>query len=308
MIDFFRFWLILELLGIIALPLAWRMFRALPGRGLAFAKALGLLLTGYVLWLGASFGLLRNDLGGAIIAMLAVLAVGLWLARPGLQRDEEGQRPILTDLRDNWRYWLGVELLFLLMMAGWAYFRAYNPDIAGTEKPMEIAFINGVFNSPSFPPQDPWLAGFGISYYYFGYVLLGMLARLSGVTTTVVFNLGLASIFAFAVTEPFALVYDLVRSDKTPSASSMWAWIYDLRPVGGRLRGPDGQPGSAAGGVARQRTAFAGGPRFLRHQRHGHCARHRQLQPQRRGLVVVAGVARHPRLQPRPHRLARSHR
>ncbi len=228
MTDFLRFWLVLELLGLVALPLAWRLFRARPDMSLAFAKALGLLLTGYALWLGASFGLLRNDLGGVVIALLTVLAASLWLVRPGLQRDETGQRPLLADLRQNWRYWLGVELLFLLAMAGWAYFRAYNPDIAGTEKPMEIAFINGAFNSAVFPPQDPWLAGYGISYYYFGYVLLGMLARLSGVTTTVVFNLGLAAIFAFAVTEPFALGYALVRGDKKTPGSSAAGWIYGL--------------------------------------------------------------------------------
>ena len=228
MTDFLRFWLVLELLGLIALPLAWRLFRARPDMSLAFAKALGLLLVGYVLWLGASFGLLRNDLGGVIIALLTVLAASLWLARPGFQRDETGQRPLLADLRQNWRYWLGVELLFLLAMAGWAAFRAYNPDIAGTEKPMEIAFINGAFNSAIFPPQDPWLAGYGISYYYFGYVLLGMLARLSGVTTTIIFNLGLAAIFAFAVTEPFALVYALVRGDKKMPGSSVAGWVYGL--------------------------------------------------------------------------------
>ena len=228
MTDFFKFWLTLEILGLVALPLAWRLFRALPDRGIVFAKALGMLLTGYVLWLGASLGLLRNDLGGSVIAALTVLAAGLWLARPGLQQDEAGQRPMLADLRNNWRHWLSVELLFLLAMAGWAFFRAYNPDISGTEKPMEIAFINGVYNSPTFPPQDPWLAGYGISYYYFGYVLLGMMARLSGVATTVVFNLGLASIFAFAVTESFGLAYALVVGDQKIPGSRLTAWIYGL--------------------------------------------------------------------------------
>jgi len=228
MLPFFRFWLILELLGFIALPLAWRLFRALPDRGVAFAKALGLLLTGYALWLGASFGLLRNNAGGAVVAMLIVLSVSIWLGRPGLQKDEAGQRPLLADLRANWRHWLGVELLFLLAMAGWAAFRAYNPDISGTEKPMEIAFINGVFNSAAFPPQDPWLAGYGISYYYFGYVLLAMLAKLTGLATTIIFNLGLAAIFAFGVTESLGLVYALVAGDKKAPGSSAMGWAYGL--------------------------------------------------------------------------------
>jgi len=221
MLDFLRFWLILELLGLIALPLAWRLFRSLPGRGAPFAKALGLLLTGYLLWLGASFGLLRNTAGGAVIAMGLVAGLGLWLVRSDVGAMWE-------DFKHDWGFILGVEVVFLLALAGWAYFRAYNPDIAGTEKPMEIAFINGVYNSLLFPPRDPWLAGYGISYYYFGYVLLNMLAKLSGVTTMVVFNLGLASIFAFAITEPLGLVYALVVGDAHAPGKRLWGWVYGL--------------------------------------------------------------------------------
>ena len=57
-----------------------------------------------------------------------------------------------------------------------AFVRAANPEILGTEKPMELAFINAILRSPAFPPHDPWLSGYAISYYYFGYVLVAMLA------------------------------------------------------------------------------------------------------------------------------------
>ncbi len=221
MTDFIRFWIILEIMGIIALPLAWRLFRVLPGRGYPFAKALGLLLTGYLLWLGASFGWLRNAAGGAVIAMAMVAGLGLWLVR-------NHRQAWIADLKSQWAYMVGIELLFLLVMMGWALFRAYNPEISGTEKPMEIAFINGVYHSSQFPPRDPWLAGFGISYYYFGYVLLSMLAQLSGVAPTVVFNLGLAAIVAFAVTEPLGLVYALVVGDREMSGKTLWGWVYGL--------------------------------------------------------------------------------
>ena len=84
-------------------------------------------------------------------------------------------------LRQQRRYIVVVELLFLVALAAWTYFRAYNPDIAGTEKPMEFALLNGILASPRFPPHDPWLAGYAISYHYFGYVLLGSLVMLTGV-------------------------------------------------------------------------------------------------------------------------------
>ncbi|MEE8163233.1 MAG: hypothetical protein V3T92_04370, partial [Anaerolineae bacterium] len=49
-------WLIVEILGLAALPLTYRLFKNLPDRGYAFGKPLGILLTSYVLWIGASFG------------------------------------------------------------------------------------------------------------------------------------------------------------------------------------------------------------------------------------------------------------
>ena len=44
---------------------------------------------------------------------------------------------------------------------------------------MELMFIDSILRSPSFPPHDAWLSGYAISYYYFGYVLTAMLAKLS---------------------------------------------------------------------------------------------------------------------------------
>jgi uncharacterized membrane protein len=89
-----------------------------------------------------------------------------------------------------------VELLFLVAFAGWAFVRSTNPEIAGTEKPMELAFINAILRSPTFPPHDPWLSGYSISYYYFGYVLVAMLAKLTAVPGGVAFNLGVSLVFA----------------------------------------------------------------------------------------------------------------
>ncbi len=221
MLDLLRFWIVLQIFGLIALPLAWRLFAHLPDRGYTLAKALGLLAAGYLLWLGSTFGLLRNTAGGAVLAMLLVLAVGVWLGRTGLQVDAEGNRPLVEDLRRRWRYVLGVEIFFLLALAAWAYFRAYNPEIAGTEKPMEFAFLNGILNSPQFPPRDPWLSGYAISYYYFGYVQLNMLVQLTGVAPGVAFNLGLSSIFALTMVAAFGLVYNLVASDESHPASPL---------------------------------------------------------------------------------------
>ena len=221
MLAFLSWWLVIQLFTLAALPLAWRLFGRLPGRGYPFAKALGLLLVSFVLWLGAIFHLLPNDVGGGVCALAIVAGLSAWLGREGLRRggsdrgDREGiaptERPLISWLRGHWRLVLTTELLFLVVFAGWTAFRAYNPDIAGTEKPMEFAFINGVLGSRFFPPQDPWLSGYAISYYYFGYVMLGVLIRLSGVSPVIGFNLGVALWYALVMIGAFGIVYDLVR-------------------------------------------------------------------------------------------------
>ena len=211
MIATFLWWLTFQLLGLAVLPLAWRLFGRLPGRGYPFGKALGLLLVSFLLWLGASFHLLPNNAGGIVAALLVVAGLSWWLGRAGWRRDAEGARPLPAWLRANRWPVLATELLFLLVLVGWAAFRAYNPDIAGTEKPMEFAFINGVLRSRLFPPQDPWLSGYGISYYYFGYVMLAALIRLTGVDPAAGFNLGVASWYALVAVGAFGVVYELAR-------------------------------------------------------------------------------------------------
>ncbi|HOU41670.1 MAG TPA: DUF2298 domain-containing protein, partial [Promineifilum sp.] len=71
-------------------------------------------------------------------------------------------------------------------------------------------FLNGVTLSPTFPPLDPWLSGYGISYYYFGYVMTSLLARLAVVPTAVAFNLAIAWLVAGAAVGAFGVVYNLV--------------------------------------------------------------------------------------------------
>ncbi len=208
----FSWWVVIQLLSLAALPLAWRLFGRLPGHGYALSKALGLLLTSYILWIGAIVRLLPNTLGGAAVALLLMTAASFWFGRDGLRRsDGDGAAPPLVAwLRRYWPLILATELLFALVFFGWTFFRAYNPEIAGTEKPMEFAFINGVLRSRFFPPQDPWLSGYAISYYYFGYVMLGVLIRLTGVDPAVGFNLGVALWYALTMVGAFGVVYALV--------------------------------------------------------------------------------------------------
>jgi YYY domain-containing protein len=217
----------IELLGWLALPLSMRLFRWLPDRGYAFSKALGLLLASYILWLGASLGLLRNDIGGILLAVLLVTGMSAWLVFRG-----QGFGEIQNYLRNNRKLIIGVEILFFLAFLLWTVLRAYASykiEPVGGEKFMEIAFLNAILRSPQFPPHDPWLSGFAISYYYFGYVMMALVTRLTGVPSTIGFDLYDALLFALTAVSAFGVVYNLVASrfdgkaGGSSSSQPLWA-------------------------------------------------------------------------------------
>ena len=165
-------WIVILIIGVVGWPLAFSWLGNLPDRGFALARPVGFLMTGYVLWLGATFRLLQNNVVGILIGLLLVGAIGVVWHQQQVQRGQS--ESLLTWLKREWRYVVAIELLFNLAFGLWTIFKAYNPNIetAGGEKWMEITFINGILRSGYFPPQDPWLSGFGISYYYFGYVMM----------------------------------------------------------------------------------------------------------------------------------------
>ena len=118
-------------------------------------------------------------------------------------------------LEANWGQVLLTELVFMALFFGWVLVRAQNPSITATEKPMEFAFLNSIGRSPQFPPTDPWLSGFSISYYYFGYVMTGLVARLANVSEPIAFNLAVAWLVAGTGTGAFGLVHNLLRAPAT---------------------------------------------------------------------------------------------
>jgi YYY domain-containing protein len=211
----FLFWYIwITVIGLITFPLTFRLLPALSDRGYTLSRILGLLLWGYFFWVLASLGILRNDLGGLLLALI-ILIVLSYLAYRNIPAGE-----IRTWWDENRRLVLIVELIFLVAFAGWTIVRAANPEILGTEKPMELAFINAILRSPVFPPHDPWLSGYSISYYYFGYVMTAMLAKLTGTAGSVAFNLSIALIFALSATSAYGILFSLLKALKGKLSSS----------------------------------------------------------------------------------------
>jgi len=209
--DAIVWWIALQLLGLAAVPIAAVLLRALPDRGYTLSKPLGLMLTGWLAYMAAMLKIAQFDRLLVTICLLVVAAFSVFL----LLRNG---RALLYDLRDHFskpstlRFVLVAELLFAIAFVIWAIVRAYNPDIVDQEKFMDYGFLNAILKSGTFPPNDQWLAGFSINYYYFGYVLIAALTALSGVATQVAFNLANVGLFALTALGSFGIVHNLITS------------------------------------------------------------------------------------------------
>jgi len=193
-------WLCLEAIGWVAWPLAATFLGGTASRGAAFAKHLGLLLAGYLLWLLVSLKVLENTRTAMLLVLLLVAGLSWFFTRQ--QRLGELWRAQRREL-------LAAEVVFLVAFAGYLAFRAFDPAINHTEKPMDFGFLNAILRSRTFPPNDMWLSGYAISYYYFGYLLMSLPAKLLAVPNGVAYNLALGTVFALTVTGAYGLVRDL---------------------------------------------------------------------------------------------------
>jgi len=107
------------------------------------------------------------------------------------------------------------EIVFLASFSYFIFLRFLNPDIFGAEKLMDIAFLNSVLKASSFPPADPFLAGYSMNfYYYFGYVVGAAITLMSFVEPEVGFNIAIASIASFSVMLVFGFLRDILKNER----------------------------------------------------------------------------------------------
>ena len=204
-------------LAVVNLPLAYAAMRKLPSRGIFLLRPLGLLLWGTIFWWLTSIQLLRNDLASQVTAFFVLAGINL-LVLSKIDRER-----FFAWIKENKNLLIRAELIFLVGFVLMAVVRAANPEIINTEKFMEMAFINAILKSPGFPPMDPWLSGYSISYYYFGYLLSAMLIRITGVTSSVGYNLVAAFWFGMTAVGAYGILWDLLslREQGTKSKPAM---------------------------------------------------------------------------------------
>jgi len=200
-------YLVLTLLGLVCYPMLRHALPGLEDRGYALARTAGLLALAYPAWLAGSLGLGFTRMTISAVLLLLVIGNGVlaWRDRHAL-----GQ-----DLRRLRRHLLRVELLVLLLFLAGIALRLGNPDLwhpaRGGEKPMELAYLNAVLKSTSFPPYDPWFEGGYLNYYYLGWVVVGTPVKWIGIPPTTAFNLILPTLLALIGVGAYTVSSELAR-------------------------------------------------------------------------------------------------
>ena len=203
-----------ELIGLIAFPLAFILFSGLKDRGYSVAKPLGLILLSWPLWMLGSLHIVPTTPLTLWAALGLFAVVSGWFA---MRRRAE----MLDFVRRERRALLLGELVFLVLYGAWVIYRVYDPSIDSTEKPMDFAFLNASILAGFFPPEDPWLRGHDLPYYYFGYLMMGNLTELTFIPSRISYNLALALIPAMAGSAAYGLLYNLTRAHGASTRKGM---------------------------------------------------------------------------------------
>ncbi len=200
-------WVAIEVVGLAALPLTTLVFARLPGRGWAFAKPLGLLILGWLIWFPLIVFQALPYSSGWIAGTIIAFALGNFALIRRLPAVRDG---LISVWREQRAYVIGSEAVFAGAFALMGWVRAFTPAVVDTEKFMDVAFISSLWRTPHLPAPDPWLSGNPINYYYFGHFLIATLAKLLGTQPGTAFNLGVALIFALSAVAIFGVVTSIV--------------------------------------------------------------------------------------------------
>jgi YYY domain-containing protein len=190
------------------------LFSRLNSGGVLYARPLALLLIAQAVWLTAALTPIPYGTG---LVVIAIAVLYLWSAWLGWQKPER-----LRLISKRYVTWLVGEALFIGVFLVVILVRVQVPAAVATEKPMDFGLLMAVHETESFPPLDPWLAGFEVSYYHLGHVMVDITGRVVGLNPGIGFNLGLAAVGALAAVAMAGLASDMVSIGRPRQRVTFW--------------------------------------------------------------------------------------
>lgn len=177
-----------------ARPLALRLVPG--GQGWIAALLLAWIAAGWLPWALAALQILPFR-AGAFAGVAALLAARALLPPPPPPGPAGWRGALALALGYGGLFWLG-----LAQRLRW-------PDLSGLEKFTDMAFLAAAMRADWMPPQDAWLSGATVNYYYVGQAMVGTWGHLAGAPPAAAYQIGMASLFALTGLAAFRLVAGL---------------------------------------------------------------------------------------------------
>lgn len=203
------FWLFLiETIGIITLPITIFFFRNLKDRGYSVSKLLGLILLAFFAYVLGQTGI--KPILISFVSLSAILmSSGVFLFRP------ESSEIILKTIRSKEfkKVVIITELIFLLSFFAILFVRSFRPDIDSGEARMDFSYVNSLTRRYKFPLVYPWFYGAKLEqvYYYFGHFLVAVLTNISGIPSSITYNLSFCLFPTLLIVSAFGMGYNLTK-------------------------------------------------------------------------------------------------
>ena len=214
MLDAVIWFIVIEIIGLASFPFCYYLFPFLKDRGYCISKPIGILILGYFVWLLSVLNLLPS-IQPTIIG-LAIVFIGLSFFIIYKKRME-----LKLFITENVKLLIVTEAIFIFFLLFWVIYKTYDPSINHTEQPMDFGFFNASIKSVYGHPQDPWLSGNSIDYYYFGYWIFGIISILSNVSLNISYNLSVATVAALVSSSVFGLVSMLIKENNGSQRESI---------------------------------------------------------------------------------------
>src|SRR6266700_5303868 len=227
MLELLQMWALVEVLGLMCLPLTITVFKNLPDRGWAFTKIVGMALLAFCVWLPL---MTLQFLPFSQLFIFGVLLILLALNVIGFAR---AWNTLVQLVRTHLVYIVACELIFFGMTFLLGWIRSYGPDIRFYEMFMDEGFIAAIMRSQHFPPNDMWLSGYPINYYYYAHFTIATLAKLLGQSPSIAFNTGICTFYGLTGVNLFGVTCNIVS----------WA-RHQRKGPGSANEAETGQPGT----------------------------------------------------------------
>lgn len=208
---FMSWWFTLLVMGVVFLPFTGYLFRRFHDGGWIFSKTIGLAFSGWLMWMLSSAKILKFSRGNCILAVSIsmVLCVLFMIFYVMKKHGREGLAETYNFSAEKFASALASELIFLALFLMWVYLRGCKPEAYGTEKFMDYGFMTTMMRSEYMPPQDLWLAGKSINYYYVGQYMATYMTKLSGVFVGDGYNLMMMMLAAMGFSLPYSIMHNV---------------------------------------------------------------------------------------------------